>query len=117
LRRIVRKVTNDPDTGAPVIDYQPFSVSETDLPLMTGLREAWFEYLDLHPEKATDQAENGAGPAEKSTGPVWRLEWKSRKDVPYPDAIRSAGNGETRQRKKFSRCGPSSGSQRQPGSE
>ena len=88
LRRIVRKVTNDPDTGAPVIDYQPFSVSETDLPLMTGLREAWFEYLDLHPEKATDQAENGAGPAEKSTGPVWRLEWKSRKDVPYPDAIR-----------------------------
>src|SRR5208337_3721161 len=81
LRRIIRKVTNDPDTGAPVTDYQPFSISETDLPLMTGLRDAWFEYLDLHPEKATDQAE-------KDTGPVWRREWKSRKDAPYPEAIR-----------------------------
>jgi len=41
---------------------------------MTGLRAARFEYLDLHPEKGT--------------GPVWRLDWKSRDEAPYPEAIR-----------------------------
>jgi prepilin-type N-terminal cleavage/methylation domain-containing protein len=74
LHRLIRGITNDPDTGLPVIDYQPFLVRVTDLPLMTGLRAAWFEYLDLHPEKGT--------------GPVWRLAWKSREEAPYPEAIR-----------------------------
>jgi hypothetical protein len=81
LHRLIRGVTNDPDTGVPVIDYQPFLVRVTDLPLMTGLRAAWFEYLDLHPEKGTD-------PDEKDTGPIWRLAWKSREGAPYPEAIR-----------------------------
>jgi hypothetical protein len=81
LHRLIRSVTNDPDTGASMIEYQPFLVSETDLPLMTGLRAAWFEYLDLHPEKGTP-------PAEKGTGPVWRQNWKSRDEAPYPEAIR-----------------------------
>ena len=74
LHRLIRSVTDDPDTGAPVINYQPFLVRVTDLPLMTGLRAARFEYLDLHPEKGT--------------GPVWRLAWKSREEAPYPEAIR-----------------------------
>jgi len=74
LRRVIRSVANDPDTGAPVINYQPFLVRVTDLPLMTGLRDAWFEYLDLHPEKGT--------------GPVWRQDWHSRDEAPYPEAIR-----------------------------
>jgi prepilin-type N-terminal cleavage/methylation domain-containing protein len=81
LHWLIRGVTNDPDTGGPVIDYQPFLLRVTDLPLMTGLRAAWFEYLDLHPEK-------GTGPAEKGTGPVWRLAWKSTEEAPYPEAIR-----------------------------
>ncbi len=81
LHRVIRGVTNDPETGVPVTDYQPFLVSVTDLPLMTGLRAAWFEYLDLHPEK-------GTGPDEKDTGPVWRLAWKSSEGAPYPEAIR-----------------------------
>ena len=74
FHRLIQSVTNDPDTGAPVINYQPFSLRATDLPLMTGLRAARFEYLDLHPEKGT--------------GPVWRLDWKSRDEAPYPEAIR-----------------------------
>ena len=74
LRRVIRSVANDPDTGAPVINYQPFLVRVTDLPLMTGLRDAWFEYLDLHPEKGT--------------GPVWRQDWHSQDEAPYPEAIR-----------------------------
>ena len=74
LHRLIRGVTNDPETGVPVIDYQPFLVRVTDLPLMTGLSAAWFEYLDLHPEKGT--------------GPVWRMAWKSREEAPYPEAIR-----------------------------
>jgi len=88
LHRLIRGVTNDPDTGVPVIDYQPFLVRVTDLPLMTGLRAAWFEYLDLHPEK-------GNAPAEKGTGPVWRRAWKSREDAPYPEAIRLRWDGGT----------------------
>jgi hypothetical protein len=71
---LVRNVTNDPDTGVPVINYQPFSLRPTDLPLMTGLTDTWFEYLDLNPEKGT--------------GPVWRPDWKSTSKAPYPDAIR-----------------------------
>ena len=74
FHRLVRSVTNDPETGAPEIDYQPFSVRATDLPLMTGLRAAWFEYLELHPEKGT--------------GPVWRQDWHSTEEAPYPEAIR-----------------------------
>jgi prepilin-type N-terminal cleavage/methylation domain-containing protein len=81
FHRLVRSVTSDPETGAPQINYQPFSLRATDLPLMTGLRAAWFEYLDLHPEK-------GTGPAEKGTGPVWRQDWHSREETPYPEAIR-----------------------------
>jgi len=41
---------------------------------MTGLRAAWFEYLELHPEKGT--------------GPVWRQDWHSTEEAPYPEAIR-----------------------------
>ena len=74
FHRIIQSVTNDPDTGAPVINYQPFSLRATDLPLMTGLRAAQFEYLDLHPEKGS--------------GPVWRENWKGREGAPYPEAIR-----------------------------
>jgi type II secretory pathway pseudopilin PulG len=74
LHRLVWSVTNDPDTGAPQINYQPFAVRATDLPLMTGLTAARFEYLDLHPQK--------------DTGPVWRLAWKSTDEAPYPEAIR-----------------------------
>jgi prepilin-type N-terminal cleavage/methylation domain-containing protein len=74
LHRLIQSVTEDPDTGTPRINYQPFSVRATDLPLMTGLTAARFEYLDLHPEKGA--------------GPVWRLDWKSRDEAPFPDAIR-----------------------------
>jgi type II secretory pathway pseudopilin PulG len=71
---LIQNVTNDPETGTPVINYQPFSLRATDLLLMTGLRDAWFEYLDLHPEKGT--------------GPVWQEQWRSREEAPYPEAIR-----------------------------
>jgi hypothetical protein len=71
---LVQNVKNDPDTGVPVINYQPFSLRATDLPLITGLSAAWFEYLDLYPEKGTV--------------PVWRPDWKSTIKAPYPDAIR-----------------------------
>jgi len=72
--KLVRRVTTDTNTGAPLINYQPFSLSPADLRLMTGLRAAWFEYLDLHPEKGK--------------GPVWRERWLSREEAPYPEAIR-----------------------------
>jgi hypothetical protein len=81
FHKLVQRVRNDPDTGATVITYQPFLIRPADLRLMTGLRAAWFEYLDLHPEK-------GTGPAEKGTGPVWRLDWHGREEAPYPEAIR-----------------------------
>jgi hypothetical protein len=74
LHRLVASVKNDTETGAPTIHYQPFSLRATDLLLMAGLRDAWFEYLDLHPVQ---------GP-----GPVWRVDWRSRDEAPYPDAIR-----------------------------
>ena len=73
LRRLIRSVTNDPETGVPRVDYQPFLLRGTDLPLMTGLGAAWFEYLE-QPKK---------GP-----GPVWRQDWKSTDEAPYPEAIR-----------------------------
>ena len=72
--KLVRSVTTDPETGVHVINYRPFSVATTDLRLMTGLSAAWFEYLDLHPEKG------GA--------PVWREDWQGTEKTPYPDAIR-----------------------------
>ena len=72
--KLVGSVTNDTETGLPVINYQPFSLRATDLPLMTGLSDAWFEYLDLHPVKRT--------------GPVWREDWPGREEAPYPEAIR-----------------------------
>jgi type II secretory pathway pseudopilin PulG len=71
---LIQRVTNDRDTGVPVINYQPFLLSATDVPLMTGLSDAWFEYLNLYPEKGTN--------------PVWRSDWKSTIRAPYPDAIR-----------------------------
>jgi hypothetical protein len=74
LHKLVRSVTNDPDTGMPVINYQPFSLRTTDLRLMTGLRAAWFEYLELHPKK--------------EKGPVWQQDWQSTEEAPYPEAIR-----------------------------
>ncbi len=86
FHRVIQSVTTDPDTGAPVINYQPFIVRATDLPLMTGLRNAWFEYLDLHPKK-------NAGSGEKDTGPVWQQNWKSRDGAPYPEAIRLRWEG------------------------
>jgi hypothetical protein len=74
LHSLVQSVGNDPDTMTAVIRYQPFSVRETDLPLMTGLEAAGFEYLQLHPKK--------------DTGPVWLPDWKGTDKMPYPDAIR-----------------------------
>ena len=83
LRRLVRSVEHDPDTGAAVIDYQPFDPRATDLTLMTGLRSARFEYLDLRPPDGQ--------------GALWRPRWTSRPDALYPDAIRlrweQAGRG------------------------
>jgi hypothetical protein len=72
--KLVRSVTNDTETGVRVINYQPFSLRATDLPLMTDLGAAWFEYLDLHPKQGTE--------------PVWREDWQSREEAPYPEAIR-----------------------------
>ena len=71
---LVRNVTNDTETGVPVTNYQPFSLRPADLLLMTGLGDAWFAYLDLHPKN---------GP-----GPVWRQDWQSSEEAPYPAAIR-----------------------------
>jgi len=71
---LVQNVTNDPDTGGPLINYQPFSLRATDLLLMKGLSDAWFEYLDLHPKKGSV--------------PVWRKDWKSSDEAPYPGAVR-----------------------------
>ena len=71
---LVQSITTDPLTGMPVLTYQPFSPRATDLVLLGGLRAAWFEYLDLHPDK---------GP-----GPVWRETWRSSDQAPYPAAIR-----------------------------
>ena len=74
FHQLVRSVRNDPDTGVPWIDYQPFILRATDLPLMTDLRAAWFEYLELYPKKGT--------------GPVWQVDWQSSVEAPYPEAIR-----------------------------
>ena len=74
LRRLVRSVDHDPETGAAVIAYQPFDPRATDLRLMTGLRAARFEYLDLRPP-------NGQGA-------LWLPRWTGRQDALYPDAIR-----------------------------
>ena len=71
--KIVLSVTSDPDTGLLVINYQPFSLKATDLRLMTGLTNAWFAYLDLHPKKGTV---------------AWRTDWHSGDEKAYPDAIR-----------------------------
>jgi prepilin-type N-terminal cleavage/methylation domain-containing protein len=74
FRMLVQRVARDSDAGDTVITYQPFSPRTTDLRLMTGLRTARFEYLDLHPPQGQ--------------GAVWLPDWKSRPDAPYPDAIR-----------------------------
>jgi hypothetical protein len=74
FHRLVRSVTNDPETGLTRIDYQPFLLRTTDLPLMTGLRAARFEYLELRPKKGT--------------GPVWQVDWQGSVEAPYPEAIR-----------------------------
>jgi hypothetical protein len=74
FHKLVGSVTNDTETGLPVINYQAFSLRATDLLLMTGLGGAWFEYLDLHPVKGT--------------GPVWREDWGGAEKAPYPEAIR-----------------------------
>ncbi len=72
--KLILSVTHDPDTGLAVINYQPFTARVSDLRLMTGLSEAAFSYLDLHPQK--------------SPVPVWRQDWRSSVEAPYPDAIR-----------------------------
>ena len=72
--KLILGVTRDPDTGLPTINFQPFAVRETDLRLMTGLSVAAFSYLDLHPQN--------------SPVPVWRQDWRSTEDAPYPEAIR-----------------------------
>jgi hypothetical protein len=71
---LVRSVTHDRETGATVINYQPFVLRPSDLLLMAGLVAAQFEYLDLHPEKVP--------------GPIWWPNWKGRDQTPYPDAVR-----------------------------
>ena len=71
---LVLKVSTDSETGLPVIDYQPFSPRRTDLLLMTGLSDAGFEYLDLHPKN--------------SQVPLWRRNWPGTDEAPYPAAIR-----------------------------
>jgi prepilin-type N-terminal cleavage/methylation domain-containing protein len=73
-QKLILSVTHDRDTGLAVINYQPFAVRPVDLRLMTGLSGAAFSYLDLHPEKSPD--------------PVWRPNWRSSVEAPYPDAIR-----------------------------
>ena len=73
-RKLILSVTHDPDTGLAVINYQPFSLRATDLRLMSGLSDAAFSYLDLHPKK--------------NPGPVWRQDWRTSVEAPYPDAIR-----------------------------
>ena len=72
--KLILSVTHDPDTGLAVINYQPFAPRASDLRLMTGLRDAAFSYLDLHPQK--------------SPVPVWRQNWRSSVEAPYPSAIR-----------------------------
>jgi hypothetical protein len=72
--KLILSVDHDPDTGLPVINYQPFAVRETDLRLMTDLSDAGFSYLDLRPRKNAE--------------PAWRAEWRSSTGAPYPDAIR-----------------------------
>ena len=72
--KLVQNVTSDTDTGLPVINYQPFSLKTTDLLLMTGLSDAWFSYLDAYPKK--------------SKVPVWRQDWQSSDEAPYPEAVR-----------------------------
>jgi hypothetical protein len=74
FHKLVAGVKNDTETGVPLINYQPFSLRPSDLLLMTGMGDAWFEYLDLHPEKGN--------------GPVWRQDWRSTDEAPYPEAIR-----------------------------
>lgn len=74
LRRLVERVTQDPETGETMIRYRPFSARETDLKLMTGVERASFEYLDLHPKGARE--------------PRWLTQWKSRPDAPWPAAVR-----------------------------
>jgi len=73
-RKLIRSVTTDQDTGIPVINYQPFTLEESDLLLMVGLRAARFDYLDMHPQR---------GP-----GPIWRESWRSSDEAPYPEAVR-----------------------------
>ena len=72
--KLILSVTHDPDTGLAVINYQPFAARVSDLRLMTGLSDAAFSYLDLHPQQ--------------SPVPVWRQDWRSSVAAPYPDAIR-----------------------------
>jgi hypothetical protein len=72
--KLILSVTRDPDTGMAVINYQPFEARASDLRLMTGLSQAAFSYLDLHPQK--------------SPVPVWRQDWQSSVVAPYPDAVR-----------------------------
>jgi prepilin-type N-terminal cleavage/methylation domain-containing protein len=72
--KLILSVTHEPDTGLAVINYQPFVARASDLRLMTGLSGAAFSYLDLHPQK--------------SPVPLWRQDWRSSVEAPYPDAIR-----------------------------
>ena len=72
--KLILSLTHDPDTGLAVINYQPFTVRATDLRLMTGLSDAAFSYLDLHPQNSPE--------------PVWRQDWRSSGGAPYPEAIR-----------------------------
>ncbi len=74
LRRLVERITQDPETGETIIRYRPFSTRDTDLKLATGVQRASFEYLDLHPKG--------------TRGPRWLTQWKSKSVTPYPAAIR-----------------------------
>jgi prepilin-type N-terminal cleavage/methylation domain-containing protein len=72
--KLILSVTHDPETGQAVINYQPFAVRPSDLRLMTGLSDAAFAYLDVRPANSLE--------------PVWRQDWRSTVEAPYPDAVR-----------------------------
>ncbi len=73
LRLLIARLSSDPDTGKTEIVYQPFFLRASDVKLMTGLRDAWFEYL---------------GAPAMGKAPVWASRWEARPDAPYPEAVR-----------------------------
>ncbi len=73
LRLLIARLSFDPDTGKTMIVYEPFFLRDSDVRVMTGLRDGWFEYF-------------GAPAAVKA--PVWDSHWEPRPDALYPQAVR-----------------------------